>query len=382
MAVEDDQLAGRLDVTSGNAYYEMQEGLARPDHRHVPQTPVTNGVWALQLKADRIYGSRQEPFLITETNASHILSAYSRPAYDGQWRQAAWALVSRGARMVQYWHWHTTHFGLESSWGGLLPHSGRPGRVYREIARLGAEFETAGDLVANLIPDADIAILFSCPTQWLMQEQPPLFRPDGQADVDSYASFVEPFYRAAFDAGLPVRIVHEGQLVGSGDSADGMTPEQVAQQYAVLMVPGLYVVDDVTLDWLRAYAEAGGHLVHGPRTGSADDEARPRTDVQPARLAEAAGVWYEEWSTLTETVPITGTDSGPGWDGRLGGTRWLEGLKADGADVLASYDHPHFGQWAAVTTRTVGQGRITCVGTVPDHDLGRALMTWAPTGPA
>ena len=219
-------------------------------------------------------------------------------------------------------------------------------------------------------------MLFSLPTQWLMQEQPPLIRSDGQADVDSYASFVEPFYRAAFDAGLPVRIVHQGQLVGSGHPADSVIPEQAAQQYAVLIVPGLYVVDDATSDWLRAYAEAGGHLVLGPRTGYADDEARPRTDVQPARLAEAAGVWYEEWSTLTETVPITGTDTGPGWDARFGGTRWLEGLMADGADVLAIYDHPHFGQWAAVTTRAVGQGRITCVGTVPDHDLGRALMTW------
>ena len=372
-AAEDDELAGRLDVTSGNAYYEMQEGFARPDHRSVSRTPVASGVWALHLKADRMYASRQEPFLVTETNASHILSPHSRPAYDGQWRQAAWALVSRGARMVEYWHWHTTHFGIESSWGGLLPHSGRPGRTYREIARLGTELETAGDLVADLTPDAEIAMLFSLPSHWLMQEQPPLLGADGQADLDSYAAFFEPFYRAAFDAGLPVRIIHQRQLV---HPVDGVTPERAAQQYAVLVVPGLYVVDDVTLDWLRAYAEAGGHLVMGPRTAYADQEARPRTEVQPARLAEAAGVWYEEYSNLDEAVPISAPAGGPGWAGPLAGTRWLEGLHADGADVLATYDHPHFGQWAAVTTRGVGQGRITCVGTVPDPGLGRALMTW------
>ncbi|MDG9711293.1 hypothetical protein [Streptomyces sp. DH10] len=40
---------------------------------------------------------------------------------------------------------------------GILPHSGRPGRVYRELARLGAEFERAGDVVAGITPDADIA---------------------------------------------------------------------------------------------------------------------------------------------------------------------------------------------------------------------------------
>ena len=30
--------------------------------------------------------------------------------------------------------------------------------------------------------------------------------------------------------------------------------------------------------------------------------------------------------------------------------------------VLAGYDHPHFGQWPAVTTTSHGKGRITCVG--------------------
>ena len=47
--------------------------------------------------------------------------------------------------MIEYWHWHTLHFGAETYWGGVLPHSGRPGRTYREIARLGAELDAAGD---------------------------------------------------------------------------------------------------------------------------------------------------------------------------------------------------------------------------------------------
>ena len=55
-----------------------------------------------------------------------------------EWRQAAWALISRGASMIEYWHWHTLHFGAETYWGGILPHNGRPGRVYRELATLDA----------------------------------------------------------------------------------------------------------------------------------------------------------------------------------------------------------------------------------------------------
>ena len=43
------------------------------------------------------------------------------PAFDGQWRQAAWAFVARGAEMIEYWHWPTNHFGTETYWVGILP---------------------------------------------------------------------------------------------------------------------------------------------------------------------------------------------------------------------------------------------------------------------
>jgi beta-galactosidase len=58
------------------------------------------------------------------------------------------------------------------------------------------------------------------------------------------------------------------------------------------------------------------------------------------------------------------------------GTRWADGLHADGAQVLAGYQHPHFGRFAAVTTREHGRGRITCIGTVPNPALGQALFQW------
>ena len=49
-------------------------------------------------------------------------------------------------------------------------------------------------------------------------------------------------------------------------------------------------------------------------------------------------------------------------------------------DVLAGYDHPHFGRWPAITTREHGQGRITYVGTVPNTHLATALFHWLIPG--
>ncbi len=125
--VEDDALTRALDVTAGNPYYRMQDALALPNTDEAPQYWTSSGAWTIVATGDRMYGSKQAPFLVTETNAQAIgFSWTNEPAYEGQWRQAAWALVSRGASMIEYWHWHTLHFGVETYWGGVLPHSQQP----------------------------------------------------------------------------------------------------------------------------------------------------------------------------------------------------------------------------------------------------------------
>ncbi|MFE1837392.1 beta-galactosidase [Streptomyces sviceus] len=378
--VEDDEMSDRLDIASGNPYYDMQDGLLLPDptpDAH-EQKWKTTGVWSMYQTADWMFASRQAPFLVTETNAQSIGFAWdNRPGYDGQWRQAAWAHVARGARMIEYWQWQTLRFGAETYWGGVLPHSGRPGRTYAEIARLGAEFETAGELVAGLEPDADITMVYSMPSKWLMQKYPPLATPDGEPDAAAYHRIFDPFYRGAFDAGRQVRIVHARQLHDPRGEREGMTPLEAVQRHPVLVAPALYVVDDTTLDWLEAYAQAGGHLVLGPRTAYADHEARARIAPAPARLADATGVTYDEFSNLHQVIPVR---PAPGSPLRLPqtatATQWVEGLTVTDAEVLAGYDHPHFGRWPAVTTRRHGAGRITCVGTAPGRDLARALAQW------
>ncbi len=400
-AIDDPDLTGPLDITAGNPYYAMQDALALPWAPGAPQGWTTSGAWSVLQSADRMYSSKQAPFLVTETNAGAIGGpAANFPAYDGQWRQVAWAMVARGARMVEYWHWHTLHYGTETYWVGILPHDQQPGRVYDQLAELGGELRKAGDVVAGLTPDAQVGLLWSNASKWGLTFQPSLSH-GSEPDARSYEHIVEAFYRGAFDAGVGVRVLHDVQVSGGAvgatgdggrglhaaagsetndDVPSGLDPAQVARELPVLLVPALYVATDALLDWLRAYAEAGGHLVLGPRTGYADHEARARLEPKPARLAEAAGTGYQEFSNLGAPVPVHGTGSveGVGLDLPAGAcaTGWVDCLVPQGAEVLATYDHPHLGRWPAVVTATRGSGRVTTVGTVPDDAFARSLLTW------
>ena len=54
----------------------------------------------------------------------------------------------------------------------------------------------------------------------------------------------------------------------------------------------------------------------------------------------------------------------------------MDGLIAEGGEVLVGYEHPHFGRFPAVVTHAHGAGRITTVGTVPDPAFGADLARW------
>jgi beta-galactosidase len=385
--VDDANLTRALDVTAGNPYYGMQDALAVPSTSVRPQGWTTSGAWSLIFSADRMYASKQAPFLITETNAGAIGgSATNFPAFEGQWRQAAWAFVARGAEMIEYWHWHTTHFGTETYWIGILPHDQQPGRVYGELSRLGADFRIAGPRVVGLRPDAKIGMLYSARSKWGMAFQASFPQPGAISvgsleDIDqrSYHRIFEAFYRGTFEAGVPARLIHDVQIVGP-DGSRLLEPAAMAAELPVLVVAGLLVADDDLLTWLRDYAAAGGHLVIGPRTAYGDEEGRARLEVKPAHLADAAGVRYQEFSNLGEPLPVAAETDAIALSEGAAATDWIDGLISDGAKVIIGYDHPHFGRFPTVVSNEYGQGRITTVGTVPNPALAADLVRWLISG--
>jgi beta-galactosidase len=375
-------LCRELDVTAVNPYYAMQDALSLPQPPERPQGGRPEwldamGTWWLYLEGDIGRGIRQEPFLVTETGATSIGESHVNfPAYDGQWRQAAWAFIARGARMIEYWHWHSLHYGNEAYWGGVLGHSLEPGRCYEEIARIGAELRQVDAAVIELDPEVDVAFLRSYESKWAMEFQPPLGVGDGPSpDRRAYERIFNGFYRGAFDAGLQAAVVFEDQL---GQDADAL-----AARWPVLVAPGLYVAGDDLLALLNAYARAGGHLVLGFRAGYADEDGQIRAQVMPGPLREGVGASYGEFTNLSAPVPVSPAPDSPlALPDGAHATAWADGLVAEGARALACYEHPHLRRWPAITSNAHGAGRVTYVGTLPDAELARALASWLVPEPA
>lgn len=365
--IADDQLAASLDVTAGNPYYKMQDGLDATVEVAREERWWHTGVWALFQWGDRAYSTAGAQYLVTETNAQSIGGSWqNHTPYPGQIKQAALALLARGGRMVEYWHWHTLHFGVETYWGGVLPHSQKPGRIYREVAALGKTLKSLGASLDSYEPDAEALILWSMDTKWSWNFYPPLSRADGSPDPDSYTKIFDSFYRGAFESGLQLRVQHVADFL----KAD---PAELAARYPVLLAPALYVVDTEVLDRLVAYAAAGGHLVAGVRTGYGDELARARMAVAPDRIGEPAGISYDEYSNIT-TLGVHG--EGIELEEGAAATEWVDLLEVDGAETVLSFAQNEIGAGAALTTRVYGAGRISYLATVPNPELSRSVAAW------
>ena len=310
--------------------------------------------------ADLMYSSKAAPFLVTETNAGSIgFSSTNASPYDGQWRQMAWLLVARGARMIQYWHWNTLPYGAETYRGGVLPHSGVPGRAYREIARIGPELRAAGGAFATAEPDYDIAVLYDSDSKFALFHAGPAA---GSADHG-------PRNRTGADRGR----VRPGHLRREAAAADRPRPAAAALARrrprsrggggAVSRAPvaaALYTAADEDLDFLVAYARAKAGIwssARGPATATSRPGRAPNR--APARMSAAAGAWYEEFVTLKDALPV---------DGRLAGsaTGVAEGLVAERCRK----------SWPATATRTWADGRRS-----PPRRPERAGSRWSAPFP-
>lgn len=387
-------IADPLDVAGANVYYAAQEGLALPgpDELHPMGAPawiLWSGAAYPSYLADVARGMKQGPFVVTETNATNIgFSADQLPSWPGQRRQAVWTLLMRGARMVEYWHWHTNRFGAETYWSGVLGHSLQPARTYDELAAVGAELTALREDVTGLTPLSDVAILVDAPSRWAIECQPPFHAGDTATffgDRDAFEKMLAQTYRGLFDAGLSADIVAPHQLPED--------PAAMVREHPVLIVQSLYIASDALLAHLVAYAEAGGHLVLTPRTGVADEDAVVRAEVLPGALRGPAGVRYTESTAVRRPTAVGGAhaDAGPATGGQApveeaagsrptiaGGALWYaDCLETEGAEVLAGYgDDPFLGRFAAVTTARCGEGRVTTIGCVPDRPLSASLARW------
>jgi beta-galactosidase len=336
--VNEHAISRSLDIVAANPYHGTQDDFDGETSSYV-------GDYTRSLK--------QTNYLITETNAEAIGwdSKDQYPPYDGQLRLDVYTHAASGANMVEYWHWHSIHYGQETYWKGVLGHDLEPGRAYEEVSRTAHELKRVGPEIANLKRSNKVAILYSNDSHYGIEFM-------RFSDRVNYHTIMHQMYHAAYVNNIGV---------------DFVFPESANfSDYKVILVPPLYVASDEVLKKLSDYVQNGGNVVMAFKSGFTNEYDTVRWELAPGPLRQAAGFHYQEFSSLKASLALKGDPFHVGNDNKV--SEWAEMLIPDTAEPLAFYDHPFFGKYPAMTRNKFGKGTLTYEGTVLSDALQEKVL--------
>ena len=305
---------------------------------------------------DLIRSLKQDNYLVLETEAQGF-SGWT--PYKGQLRLQAYSHLASGANCVMYWHWHSIHNACETYWKGLLSHDFQENATYRESCIIGNEFARLGEHLVNLKKKNDVAVLVSnealTALKWFGIQNQAL----GEAGNGGIG--YNDVMRWMYDT-----------LYRMNVECDFIWPEsENLDQYKAVVVPALYAAPDELLIRLNQYVENGGTLIASFKTAFTNENVKVSHQVQPHILKNCLGVHYDQF-TFPKNVGLTG-ETILKKNSLSEAKVFMELLTADGAEVLASYEHYNWKDYAAITRNHYGKGQAVYIGCMTDEDTLKAV---------
>lgn len=350
-SVEDvDQVASSklMDVMAVNVYYDQQDNLTGQE---------------IAFAGDYFRSVKHQNYLVTETDAQTIgwNSRMQHPPYPGQLRQNVYANLGSGANMVEYWHWHSIHYGQETYWKGVLSHDLQPNRAYAEVSKTAHELQQIGKSLVNLKKESKVAILFSHDSDEALNFMP--FDQNGSPWGPDNNNFYKNVLVTQFH-----KVLYENNI-----GVDFIFPENPEfEKYDLVIIPSLYIASDDLLQKISDYVKNGGHVIMQFKSGFCDENSMVRPVLAPGPLRKACGFYYQEFTNF-KTLALKDDPFHVGEENNNVNT-WAEYIITETAKPLAYYDHNYFGKYPAITVNEYGKGSLLYEGCMVSDSIQEKII--------
>lgn len=311
-----------------------------------PMPDDREDTWRNAIRADFIHSmmrgmSGGKPWMLMECSPSSVnwggINQLKRP---GVHRQEVLQAVANGASTVHYFQWRKGRGGFEKYHGAVVDHEGSDrSRVFQDCVAIGAELKSLALLNGHDCPTADVALLYDWESRWALKASkgPKVLEGEGPFPSDLYSE-------TCFD--------HYEALTHNGLSVDLVSTKSDFSDYKVLVLPALYLVEDVLASRIRTFVEKGGHVVGTYLTAYVDSSNCCHLGGFPgAGLREVFGIWNEELDNLHDEtrVSVEGEVKGAARD-------LVERVHLEGASALAQAGSEFYAGHPLVTLMDHGEG--------------------------
>lgn len=270
----------------------------------------------------------------------------------GQIRLWTFQAIAHGADYVGYFRWRTCAYGTEIYWHGILNYDNRDNRRLSEIAATNEDVARLHGVCGQPYT-AEVALLRDYDNEW-------------DAELDDWHRCVEQeSYHNWFQTCQYEHIPLDMLYINDQSQLADLLP------YKMLVYPHPIMLSEARVALLRRYAEAGGTVLFGCRSGYKDLNGVCPMTPTPGPAAELCGVTVEDFTFRavveeTQTVNLFGQS--------ISADVFNDILCPDGGRVIGTYEQDYYRGSPAVTVKEWGKGKVYYFGGTFGEDTVKAFL--------
>jgi beta-galactosidase len=323
-------------------------------------SPLLDRKWSLNLSVTRSV-SPNFGIMEQQSGPGGWVNRIEVPSpYPGQMRLWTYQSIMHGADLLLYFRWRTATVGTEMYWHGINDYHNKPNRRLAEAGAIGAELERIGERIVGATFRANVAIVKDYDNEW-----------DGELDNwhgPMERASVEAWFKALQHRHIPVDILYMRESTSIEDLL----------RYDVLFYPHPTILTAETAALLESYAQRGGNVVFGCRTGYKDQSGRCYMLPFPGPAAGMCGITVEDFTIIAGKVAAPAVRFGE--DGEEPATTTADKfndvihVEDPSVEVVATYASSYYAGKPALTRRRTGQGFVWYYGAAFNEKAANAVI--------
>lgn len=327
--VDYSEVAEHLDTVAFNNY-PVWGGQKEP----IPPHEIAFGL-------DYIRGFKRKNFWITEAimgaQGHDVTGFLPRPNQAKMW---SYQSMAHGCESLLYFRYRGATKGAEQFCYGILDADNVKRRKFYETQDFFKTIRNFADVLEKPV-SAEAAILYD-------YDSLASFRIQRQSILLDCSAEMKKIYKIFYDKNVPVDII----------------PARFDfSRYKIIVLPQMIIMNPDVENRVKKFADSGGTVVMTYRTSVKNpDNNVPFGETAPVGFSDFAGVKVVETESLQvyDGFPVTGEGEFSGVKGSGGIFRDM--IEADGAEILFRYGDDFYTDFAAVTRKSSGAGKIYYIG--------------------
>jgi beta-galactosidase len=291
-----------------------------------------------------------QPHIVMEQATSQVNWMPQNPQKrPGHMRLQIMQGIAHGSDGEMFFQWRQSRAGAEMFHSAVVPHDGSEhGRVFRQVAQVGAELQRLSPEVLGSRITARAAILMDWQNWWAVEYQP------GPSNRVRYWPQIQTCYHALHRQNIAIDIV---------------APDSDLSAYRLVVAPLLYMLRPGVAQNLEQFVTRGGTLLVTFFSGIVDQNNHAAPNGYPGELRKLLGIHVEELDPWTpEMTNAVVVKEGP-LAGSYPCTLWGEVVRLEGARALGVFASDYHAEQPALTVNEFGQGRAYYLATQASDEL-------------